>query len=328
MGEPLIEKDRIRADELVAKRCIGASDTYRKMQDEDPIGASVTHNGGIDTITGGNGTISQLIGASDTLRKGKDVNPIGAVDTHNDATDTVTGANDIIGNPVGVDDTHSPARINDPIGAVGTQLGANGTSVGVNDTHSIGANDIFDWREWHSLNTLALGLNHQENTPTTTGADDGSDLETSTGEIEAGVVGSDWNLKELLILNRISAKNQAFLLENGLTAQAFVSWLLYAASSRGDGIRDPVTHAVSRLMSWLTCLPGKLTDEVLGIIFGEKVWLAHNAHDYEHLQINWVYRFPIQIVGSPSENWEVRHEKLHAFRVVGVLNSWNDSGRL
>ena len=92
-------------------------------------------------------------------------------------------------------------------------------------------------------------MNHQENTPTTTDADDGSDLETPTGEIRSGVVGPDWDLKALLIHNRISAKNQALLLENGLTAQAFVSWLLYAASPSGDGIRDPVAHAVSRLIS-------------------------------------------------------------------------------
>ena len=45
MGEPLTEKDQIRADELVARRYIGTSDTYRKKQDKDPIGASVTHNG-------------------------------------------------------------------------------------------------------------------------------------------------------------------------------------------------------------------------------------------------------------------------------------------
>jgi hypothetical protein len=34
-----------------------------------------------------------------------------------------------------------------------------------------------------------------------------------------------------------------------LTAQAFVSWLFYAASTSGNGIRDPIAHAVSRLIS-------------------------------------------------------------------------------
>jgi hypothetical protein len=58
----------------------------------------------------------------------------------------------------------------------------------------------------------------------------------------------EWNLSELLIRNRISTKNQELLLENGLTAQALVSWLLYAASTSGNGIRDPIAHAVSRLI--------------------------------------------------------------------------------
>ena len=136
----------------------------------------------------------------------------------------------------------------DPIGALDIDSGANGTSIGGNDTHRNGANVTFDWRDWHSLNTLALGLNHKKNTPTTTDADDRSDLETSTGEIGKGVVGMEWNLKDLLIRNRVSAKNQELLLENGLTAQAFVSWLLYAASTSGNGIRDPIAHAVCRLI--------------------------------------------------------------------------------
>jgi hypothetical protein len=39
------------------------------------------------------------------------------------------------------------------------------------------------------------------------------------------------------------------LLENGFTTQALVSWLLYAASTSGNGIHDPIAHAVSRLIS-------------------------------------------------------------------------------
>jgi hypothetical protein len=59
----------------------------------------------------------------------------------------------------------------------------------------------------------------------------------------------EWNLLDLLVRNRISVKNQELLLENGMTAQALVSWLLYAASTSGNGIRDPIAHAVSRLIS-------------------------------------------------------------------------------
>ena len=43
-------------------------------------------------------------------------------------------------------------------------------------------------------------------------------------------------------------RNQDLLLEKGVTAQSFISWLLYAASQGGSGIRDPIGHAVSRLI--------------------------------------------------------------------------------
>ena len=216
LGEPMTEEDRTRANEMLAKRSFGAVDTH-----------------------------SQSIGANDTIRSERTGGSIGAVDTYNGATDTITGANDTIrgetiDDPIGAVDTHN--------GAVDTDSGANGTPIGGDDTHKIGADVTFDWREWHSLNTLALGLNHKKNTPTTTDADDDSDPETPTSRIGKGVVGMDWNLKDLLSRNRVSAKNQELLLENGLTAQAFVSWLLYAASTGGNGIRDPIAHAVSRLI--------------------------------------------------------------------------------
>jgi hypothetical protein len=46
----------------------------------------------------------------------------------------------------------------------------------------------------------------------------------------------------------VSAKNRDYLLENDVSAVALVSWLLYAASPEGNGIRDPVAHAISRLL--------------------------------------------------------------------------------
>ena len=62
------------------------------------------------------------------------------------------------------------------------------------------------------------------------------------------MVAGDWILTDLLSLNRISTKNQDLLLEKGVTAQSFISWLLYAASQGGSGIREPIGHAVSRLI--------------------------------------------------------------------------------
>jgi len=167
---------------------------------------------------------SRGFGANDTIRIKRADSNIGAADTYNSATDTIRG--DTINTHVGAVDTY--------IGAIDTPIGANGT---------------FDWREWHSLNTLALGLSHKKNTPTTT--DDGieSDLADPFDRHEKGVVGMVWNLSELLSRNRVSVKNQELLLERGLTAQTFVSWLLYAASAGGNGIRDSVAHAISRLIS-------------------------------------------------------------------------------
>lgn len=217
LGEPMTEEDRTRANELLARRGIGAVDTH-----------------------------SQPIGANGTIRSERTGDSIGAVDTHNGATDTITGASDTIRGEtiddlIGAFDTHN--------GAIDTDIGANGTPIGGDDTHKVGADVTFDWREWHSLNTLALGLKRAKNTPTTTGADEGSDLEAPSSKALKGVVGMDWNLKDLLVRNRVSAKNQELLLENGLTAQAFVSWLLYAASPGGNGIRDPIAHTISRLIS-------------------------------------------------------------------------------
>lgn len=184
-------------------------------------------------------------GANDTIRNERASDSVGAVDTHNGGVDTISGASDTIRDGfsddlIGAVDTHN--------GAIDTGRGANGTSVDVNDTHRVGAVDTFDWREWHSLNTLALGLNHKKNTPTTTGSEIETDLEITPGVLKKGVVGMEWDLSDLLLRNRISAKNQELLLENGLTAQALVSWLLYAASTSGNGIRDPIAHAVSRLI--------------------------------------------------------------------------------
>jgi hypothetical protein len=199
LGEPMTEEDRIRANEWLARRGVGAIDTIR----------------------------SELVG-----------DLVGAVDTHNGAIDTITGASDTIRNET----------IDDPIGASDRDSGANGTIIGGNDTYKVGADVTFDWREWHSLNTLALGLKHVKSTPTTTDAEAESGWETTSGGLEKVVVGTEWDLKDLLIRNRVSTKNQELLLEYGLTAQAFVSWLLYAASSRGNGIHDPIAHSISRLI--------------------------------------------------------------------------------
>ena len=73
-------------------------------------------------------------------------------------------------------------------------------------------------------------------------------LPTSTGEPERTVEGSDWKLADLLAINHVSQKKRDALLAQEISGMPFVSWLLYAASSRGEAIKDPVSVAISKLL--------------------------------------------------------------------------------
>ena len=209
LGEPMTESDQAHANESLSAAEIGVGDTHSSQNGNALLGANDTHSSAADL---------NLIGASDIHREAQSALLVGAIDTHN-----------------GAPDIH--------------KIGASGIHGGAVDTHRNGASDTPDWRDWHSLNTLALGLNHKKNTPTTTDADGENDSGIPANTTGKGVVGMEWNLLDLLVRNRISVKNQELLLENGMTAQALVSWLLYAASTSGNGIRDPIAHAVSRLIS-------------------------------------------------------------------------------
>ncbi len=268
MGEPMTEEDRGRANELLARRGIGAVGTIRR--------------GAIDTISGADDTIrhesnGHSVGAVDTIRH----DPVGAVGTISGAVDTIrrepigaddtiSGANDSISS---AESDHSIGAVGTNLGAVDTHIGANGTTFGAVDTIRRGAIGTFDWREWHSLNTLILGLKHLENTLTTTPANAQNGIEQDSGsrEVTQEVVGSEWNLNGLLNQNRVSAKNQEILLNSSLTAQAFVSWLLYAASPGGNGIRDPIAHAVSRLIPDPTRGAGGVFERLAGLPSNELI---------------------------------------------------------
>jgi len=225
LGEPMTESDQARANESLSALGIGADDMHSTQNGNVLIGASDTHR---------SDPIPNSVGASDTHREEPSANLLGAIVTHNGALDI-----------------HKP--------------GASDIQDGAGDTHRDGAIGTLDWREWHSLNTLALGLNHNKNTPTTTDKSDGSHTENPSDRPEKGVVGMEWNLSDLLVRNRVNAKNQDLLLENGLTAQAFVSWLFYAASSGGNGIRDPIAHTVSRLIPDPTRGAGGAYEQLAGL---------------------------------------------------------------
>jgi len=115
-------------------------------------------------------------------------------------------------------------------GANGTVSGAFGNRTGANDTIS-GANGTIQRREWHSISSL----NHQ-NHPNS----DSTTMQT--------VADGRWNLLPLLAQARAHPKTRRLLIEKGATVRAMLSWLLYAAGESGASIRDPVSHAVARLM--------------------------------------------------------------------------------
>ena len=79
------------------------------------------------------------------------------------------------------------------------------------------------------------------------------------------VVAGEWKIGDLLSNNRISSKSQEQLLEKRITAKVFISWLLYAASKGGSGIRDQVGHAVSRLAQDPTKGAGGAYDRLAGL---------------------------------------------------------------
>ena len=95
-------------------------------------------------------------------------------------------------------------------------------------------------RERNALNTLKHLLNHLNHLEDTT--------TSTTGEHPQVVVGAGWDLERLLEQNRsINAQTRQALLESQASAQAFLSWLLYAASPSGTSIRQPALFAASQL---------------------------------------------------------------------------------
>ena len=232
LGEPLTEADKKRAGQVLGIQYIGANGTHSKAGDDIFIGASGIHSGASGTHS------EDPVGASGIHNGGNGTHRPGADGIH-------SGGN---GTHNGVSGTHSEAGEVNPIGADGTPVGGNGTPIGADDNHRHGASGTLDWREWHSLNSLTPGFKHPENTSTTSSGSSSFDDDDPNGPINKKVVVGDWIFPDLLSLNRISTRNHDLLLEKGVTAQSFISWLLYAASQGGSGIREPIGHAVSRLI--------------------------------------------------------------------------------
>ena len=227
LGEPMTDADQKQASQVLEIQFIGASGTHSKAGEVNPIGGSGIHNGGSGTHSGASGIHSGGSG----IHSGASGIHSGASGIHREDDEVIS---------VGGSGIHN--------GGSGTPIGGNGTPIGANGIHRHGASGTLDWREWHSLNSLTPGFKHLENTSTTSSGSSSFDDDDQIDPINKKVVAGDWNLTDLLSLNRISTRNQDLLLEKGVTAQSFISWLLYAASQGGSGIREPIGHAVSRLI--------------------------------------------------------------------------------
>ena len=125
------------------------------------------------------------------------------------------------------------------LGANGTNMaGANGSNnqarmealAGANGTNMGGANGTVKSTLKHLLNT-------QRENPPTTQHTEGTEADVS----------AHWKLKRLLRQNNVHPKVQRELLEARTSVQAFVSWVLYTASSEGKWISDPLGYTISRL---------------------------------------------------------------------------------
>lgn len=93
-----------------------------------------------------------------------------------------------------------------------------------------------------ALNTLKHSLNTQKiNTSST------HPLTGTRHEKAAGAAPAFWELKTLLQQNNVHPKVQRELLEANASVQSFIAWILFAASSQGRRLSDPLGYAISQL---------------------------------------------------------------------------------
>lgn len=111
------------------------------------------------------------------------------------------------------------------------------------------------------------------------------DTTSTSACIQPPQQGVEWNLEELLQINRVSQKKRTALLVHETSGKPFVSWLLYGASSRGTAILDPVAIAISKLLQ----NPGEgaggvfdrlaeLTDEELRDLVWDELHMRRPGH--------------------------------------------------
>lgn len=142
----------------------------------------------------------------------------GANDTHRMAQMAqLEGASDTINH--GADGTHSMAQMAPIEGAIGTNT----------------------WREWHSLKLFNPSSNtNNQNTPNTAG----TNVDWLLDEPNQ-LASQHWGLEDLLRQNHVHAGVAKELIAKNVSVQAFLSWLLFAFSPGGKGIRNPLAYAIA-----------------------------------------------------------------------------------
>jgi hypothetical protein len=85
-----------------------------------------------------------------------------------------------------------------------------------------------------------------------------------------------WDLEKLLYHNRVDESVKRDLAKRGSDARPFVSWLLYGASEKGGLIKNPVAHALDRLMKEPQRGAGAAFDQLAGMAPHELVRLIVN----------------------------------------------------
>jgi hypothetical protein len=86
-----------------------------------------------------------------------------------------------------------------------------------------------------------------------------------------------WDLSQLLLINRVDEKVRAEMVKQGASAEALISWLLYAANPRGGSIENPISHAISRLRQAPQAGAGEAFDRLAELSLKELADLIERA---------------------------------------------------
>jgi hypothetical protein len=128
-----------------------------------------------------------------------------------------------------------------------------------------GADGTNGWREWHSIKLLNTD---SKNTPLST--------KTTSTSAAAGLF-SSWVLRKLLVQNHAHPKVTKELLSRNASVTAFVSWLLYATSASGIGIKDPFAYAITSLREDPSSGAGEVYDRLAAMPPAELIALIDNS---------------------------------------------------